>query len=90
MIKLVPPENGTWPGNNGYGPALWNACEKFGLYMAVGAEPAVLEMPIPFIGVLGKPAFDTLQKTLFVIIIITITIKQFCFVFFLLNSNHYN
>lgn len=52
--------NGACPGNRGYGPVRWNACEKFGLYMAVGAEPAVLEMPIPFIGVDTRPVLETL------------------------------
>lgn len=53
---------GDWPGNSGYGPALWNAWEKLGLYMAVGAEPvAVLAMPSPFIGV-PNPVLDTLKK----------------------------
>lgn len=50
------------PGNNaGYGPARWKACEKLGLYMAVGAAPAVLAMPRPFIGAAVKPV-DTLKK----------------------------
>jgi hypothetical protein len=55
--------NGLAPGNSGYGPALWNACEKFGLYIAVGADPAVLEMPMPFMAVAPKAAaFDTLKN----------------------------
>jgi hypothetical protein len=58
--------NGLAPGNSGYGPALWNACEKFGLYIAVGADPAVLEMPMPFMAVAPKAAaFDTLIADVF-------------------------
>ena len=61
--------NGAAPGNSGYGPALWNACEKFGLYIAVGAEPAVLEIPMPFMAVAPKAAaFDTLKQAQLIVI----------------------
>lgn len=53
---------GDWPGNIGYGPALWNAWEKFGLYIAVGAEPVVvLAIPSPLSGV-PNPLLDTLKN----------------------------
>lgn len=44
-----PEEKGAVPGNTGYEPVLWKACVKFGLYIAVGADPAVLAIPIPLI-----------------------------------------
>ncbi|VEN34694.1 unnamed protein product [Callosobruchus maculatus] len=40
--------NGAAPGKSGYGPVLWKACVKFGLYIAVGADPVELDIPIPF------------------------------------------
>lgn len=51
LVTTPPEENGADPGKSGYGPVLWKACVKFGLYMAVGAEPEALEIPIPFIPV---------------------------------------
>lgn len=58
------------PGNRGYGPALWKACEKFGRYIAVGAEAGVVDIPMPFSGVVDKPAFETLKQEIYKLMII--------------------
>lgn len=63
MLTTPPEENGVAPGNSGYGPVLWKACVKLGLYMAVGADPEALEIPIPLIPVEDNMlAFVILKK----------------------------